>query len=121
MLAILLSIAGLRAPEDAVDHPFGESRLGGWAVIQKLAPSLAGSEIEVGDRIVEFNGERYVSVAHRTRAELRLGTPNLARAWDARLARAPLATTGARATESSTTRRAPPTGWPTVPAAVSRA
>ncbi len=71
-----VAIAALRPPADALDHPFGASRLGGSVVIQSLAPSLAGGEMEGGDRILEINGQPYGNVAHRSRAELRAGTPN---------------------------------------------
>ena len=56
LLAILLSIAALRIPEGALCDPFADARLGGFAVIERVAPSAAAAGVEVGDRVlVPFN------------------------------------------------------------------
>ena len=56
LVAIFYSVVGLRAPEDALNHPFGDARLGRSTVIQWVHPSAADTEAAVGDRILELNG-----------------------------------------------------------------
>jgi signal transduction histidine kinase len=76
LVAIVLSLAALRVPEGALDHPFADSRLGGVAVIMWLAPEAAGSAASVGDRLLEINGEPYLKVVQRGKAGLREGLAN---------------------------------------------
>jgi len=73
--AILPSVGVLRAPEDGLDHPFTDARLGGVAVVQALHPGAAAG-IEVGDRVVSFDGEPFFPIAVHARERLRAGAPN---------------------------------------------
>jgi signal transduction histidine kinase len=75
--AILPSVAALRAPEGAWDHPFDEPRLGRVALVQSVHPSAAGAGVEVGDRVVALDGRPFFPIAHRSRAAgLREGVAN---------------------------------------------
>ncbi len=74
LVAILLSLAAaLRAPEDELRHPFVAARLGASAVIQWLSPAAAATAAEVGDRVLEVNGEPFLSARQRSLADLREG------------------------------------------------
>ncbi|MBW2268521.1 MAG: hypothetical protein JRH16_08080, partial [Deltaproteobacteria bacterium] len=59
VLAIILSAAALISPEERLQAPFNDSRLGGVAVIERLHPSAAGSGLELGDRLLEVDGAPY--------------------------------------------------------------
>ena len=76
LLAIFLSIAGLRATPGGLSHPFSDSRLGGRAVIESLAPSAVGSGASPGDRILEVNGVPYLLQQREGNHWLRAGVPN---------------------------------------------
>jgi signal transduction histidine kinase len=76
LVAIVLSFAALRVPEGALHPPFEDSFLGGFAVIQRFSPAAAGSAAEVGDRVLEVDGEPYLEAIQRSRIELREGVAN---------------------------------------------
>jgi signal transduction histidine kinase len=76
LLAIVLSLAALRAPADRLHHPFADSRLGGTALVERVAPSLEGKGVARGDEIVAVNGEPYSRVMLRGSDWLRDGYPN---------------------------------------------
>ena len=59
MFAIFLSAVGLVAPENLLQAPFNDSRLGGRSVIGWLHPSAEGSGLSVGDLLVEVDGKPY--------------------------------------------------------------
>ena len=44
LLAIILSFAAIRPPEDVLYHPFNDSQLAGTAVIQSLDPAAAATD-----------------------------------------------------------------------------
>ncbi len=75
-LALVLSLAALRAPEERLLHPFIDSRAGTVAVVQSLSAEATESSLEVGDRLVGFNGEPYLSAVRRGTADLRAGVSN---------------------------------------------
>ncbi len=77
LLAIFLSIAGLRVAPDALSHPFSDSRLGGRAVIESLVPSAVGKGASQGDRILEVNGVSYLWQQRQGNGWLRAGVPNV--------------------------------------------
>ena len=62
VLAIVLSAAGLVAPEGNFQAPFNDSRLGGYAVVESLHPSAVASGLEVGDRLLEVDGTPYAAL-----------------------------------------------------------
>src|SRR5262245_26388867 len=74
--AILPSLSALRAPPDALSHPFLDSRLGRVAVVHTVHPSAAARGLEVGDRIVAFDGEPFFPIAIQSRERLRAGVAN---------------------------------------------
>jgi signal transduction histidine kinase len=74
--AILPSLAALRPPPDALDHPFTDARLGRVAVVQGVHPSAALRGVEVGDEVVAFDGEPYFPIAVHSRERLRPGVPH---------------------------------------------
>ncbi len=76
LLAILLSLAVLRAPEDRFVHPFAVALQGDVAVIQSLAPAASETPAAVGDRVVAVDGEPYGRALRRGSAELREGIPH---------------------------------------------
>jgi signal transduction histidine kinase len=71
--AILPSFGALRPDADALDHPFTQSRLGGVVVVQRAHPSAAARGVEPGDRIEAFENERFLPIAHGSRARLHAG------------------------------------------------
>jgi signal transduction histidine kinase len=74
--AILLALGALRPPEGGLDHPFTDVRLGRAAVVRHVDPGAAASGVEVGDRILAFEGEPFLAVAARSAERLRAGVPN---------------------------------------------
>jgi signal transduction histidine kinase len=74
--AILISLMALRAPDETFVHPFQDSRLGGFAIVQLLGPPAEGTRVAVGDRILEVNGEPYLRAARWGLDWLREGVPN---------------------------------------------
>ena len=62
VLAIVLSAAGLVAPESRMQAPFRDSRLGGMAIIEWLHPAAEGSGLEEGDLLLEADGQPYTSL-----------------------------------------------------------
>jgi len=77
LLAIFLSVAGLRVEPGSLSHPFSDSRLGGRAVIESLAPSAAGTGASPGDTILEVNGVSYLLQQRQGNHWLRAGVPNV--------------------------------------------
>jgi len=76
VLAIVLSVASLRVDPDGLSHPFSDSRLGGRAVIESLAPSAAATGASPGDFIREVNGVSYLLKQREGNGWLREGVPN---------------------------------------------
>jgi signal transduction histidine kinase len=76
LLAIVLSLASLRVPEGALARPFEDTRLGGAAVIQQLSPEAERRGVEVGDRVLEMDGEPWLSVLRTPPSRLLAGVPN---------------------------------------------
>jgi signal transduction histidine kinase len=76
LLAIFLSLAGLRIAADALCHPFGDSRLAGIARIETLTPAAAGAGASVGDRILQVNEVPYLLQQRAGNGWLRAGVPN---------------------------------------------
>src|SRR5262249_53463747 len=74
--AILPSFGALHVPDDALDHPFRESRLGRVAVVHDVHPSAAAAGVAVGDHVLELNGQPFLPLAHRSRGALRPGVVN---------------------------------------------
>jgi len=77
LLAIFLSLAGLRVPAGALSHPFADSRLGGRAVIESLSASAADTGASPGDTILEVNGDSYLYQQRQGNDWLRAGVPNV--------------------------------------------
>jgi len=76
LVAIFLSLAAALAPSaDELRHPFVAARLGGAAVVQWLSPAAAAAGAEVGDHVLEVNGEPFLSARQRSLADLRKGVP----------------------------------------------
>jgi signal transduction histidine kinase len=74
--ALLPSFGALRVPDDALDHPFRESRLGRVCVVQSVHPSAAAAGVAVGDHVVALNGRPFLPIAHHSRAALQPGAAN---------------------------------------------
>ncbi len=70
LLALLLSLSVLRAPEERFVHPFGVSLQGTTALVQRLGPGARDTAAAVGDRILSVDGEPY-ALALRRGAALR--------------------------------------------------
>ena len=77
LLAIFLSIAGLRSQPGALSHPFSDSRLGGRAVIEGVAASAAEAGASPGDSVLEVNGVSYLYQQRQGSHWLRAGVPNV--------------------------------------------
>jgi signal transduction histidine kinase len=76
LLAIFLSIAGLRADPGALGHPFSDSRMGGRAVIEEPTPAAAAQGVSPGDFIREVDGVPYMLKQREGNAWLRAGVAN---------------------------------------------
>ncbi|MGH0028433.1 MAG: ATP-binding protein [Myxococcota bacterium] len=59
LLAIVLSLGTLRAPAEHPYHPFTDTRIGGTAIVDRVAPSALASGIETGDQIVSVDERPY--------------------------------------------------------------
>ena len=68
---------GCALAPDALSHPFSDSRLGGRAVIESLAPSAAGTGASPGDFVLEVNGVSYLLQQRQGNDWLRAGVPNV--------------------------------------------
>ncbi len=77
LLAIFLSIGGLRSQPGALSHPFSDSRLGGRAVIERVSASAAEAGASPGDSILEVNGVPYLYQQRQGSHWLRAGVPNV--------------------------------------------
>jgi signal transduction histidine kinase len=60
LLSIVLALSVLRAPPDRLYHPFTDTRIGGIALVEKLAPGMEGLGLEPGDRVLEVSGVPFV-------------------------------------------------------------
>jgi signal transduction histidine kinase len=65
LLAIVVSLAVLRAPEERFYHPFVDFRLGNRAIVQDVTPQAAELGVAAGDRVVEVDGRNYVRAMDR--------------------------------------------------------
>jgi hypothetical protein len=76
--AIVLSMGPLRVPAGGVQHPMRVSVLGGYAIVERLGPSLAaaGTEVEPGDRLLEVNGRQFLVEYRRGPGWLEAGVRN---------------------------------------------
>jgi len=75
LLAIVLSAAALQVPEGALHRPFADARLGGKSVVEWATPEAEAAGVEVGDLILEVDGEPYAFAAQASNAALREGIP----------------------------------------------
>src|SRR5262245_22763065 len=62
VIAIVLSLAALRAPGDRLWHPFTHTRLATTSVIAEVAPSAQNSAAEPGDVTIAMNGRPFHEV-----------------------------------------------------------
>jgi signal transduction histidine kinase len=76
VVAIVLSLAALRAPGDRIYHPFTHTRVPTASVIDEVAPSAQGKGVEPGDVVVAMNGRPYHEVLREGPAGLDPARPN---------------------------------------------
>ncbi len=75
VLAMFLSLSGLRTPDERMYFPFCDARLGDRGVVEAVTPAAAAAGLEVGDFVLAIDGRALVRDAHKVH-RLRAGEPN---------------------------------------------
>src|SRR5262245_31670111 len=75
LLAMFLSLIGLRTPDERLAFPFCDARIVDLGVVEAVAPAAAAAGLEVGDFVLAFDGRPLVRGWDKL-DRLREGVPN---------------------------------------------
>jgi len=76
VVAIVLSLAALRAPGDRIYHPFTHTRIATTSLVDEVSPDASDSAASRGDLILEMNGRPFYEVLREGPDALDPAVPN---------------------------------------------